>query len=37
MINNAATAIKQMVAENLLLSLSLYKWPFPGVSENGFS
>jgi len=35
MINNVATAIKQIVAENLLLSL--YKWPFPDVSENGFS
>jgi len=34
MINSVAVAIKQMVAENLLLSLSLYKWPFPGVSGN---
>jgi len=35
MINSVATAIKQMGAESLLLSL--YKWPFPGVSENWIS
>jgi hypothetical protein len=33
-INNVAMAIKQIVEEHLLLSLSLYKLPFPGVSEN---
>jgi len=30
-----AVAIKQIVAERLLLSL--YKWPFPGISENWIS
>jgi len=34
MINIVAAAIKQMVAESLLFSLSLYKSPFPDASEN---